>query len=70
MLGVKIIDLDLGIGDVLTGASARRWDGVTRNRILAEVDLGGSCASETLMGPEKSVMLESEGESSFELVEN
>ena len=63
-------DLDLGIVDVLTGPSARRWDGVTGNRIVPEVDLGGSCASETLMGSEEGVVGESEGESLLELVEN
>ena len=70
MLGVKIIDLDLGIGDVLTGPCARRWDGVTGNRILPEVDLGGGRACETLMRSNEGVVKESECESSFELVEN
>ena len=70
MLGVKIIDLDVGIGDVFAGASARRRDGVTRNRILAEIDLGGSCACESLMRSDEGVVSESEGESLLELVEN
>ena len=59
--GIKIVDLDLGIGDVLTGASARRWDGVTGNRIVPDVDLGGSCACETLMGSDEGVVSESVG---------
>ena len=29
LLGIKIVDLDLEIGDALAGASARRRDGVT-----------------------------------------
>ncbi len=46
LLGIKIVDLDSGIGDVLTGPCARRRDGVTGNRIVPEVDLGGGRACE------------------------
>lgn len=39
-LRIKIVGLDLEIGDALAGASARGWDGVTGNGILPEVDFG------------------------------
>ncbi len=70
MLGIKIIDLDWGNVNVLSGPCARWWDGVLANWLLREVDLGRGRAAETLMGPEKNVGMESECESLLELVEN
>ncbi len=70
LLGIKIADLYLGNVDVFTGTSTRRWDGVTRNGIVREVDFRGGCASEALMGSDEGVVSESESESLLKLVEN
>ncbi len=70
LLGIKIADLYLGNVDVFTGASTRRRDGVTRNGMVPEVDLGGGCTCEPLMGSDEGVVSEAESESLLELVEN
>lgn len=55
--------MDLGNVDVFTVASARRRNGVTRNWIVPEVDLGRGCTCEPLMGSDEGVVSEAESES-------